>query len=305
MRLAIFLRNRPGKDLQFPARLGKRGRVTVEFPLCVHPFFDAKGRCMPAWKALLTVVILGAIVALGVFLFFPKMRPPFVKEWFFKAQGYSLAKNPTDAITKFQEAIQARNYEAAQRYLAGDYADEFRRGAEGGQELAKAIDDLTHNVEKVAKINSDRGKVALQLLDPWPKDWRFKLEHKEGEDEATAIIAIDLITPDALKNRDLSFNTAWKLDRRIMMSLVPVEAYTYAGLPVKLKSEGTKEKVWKLYFPTSDGLHASVAYLKENYGNYAGALNSVKWSVKNDPTVYTKDGFETALRTELDKAGKP
>jgi hypothetical protein len=258
---------------------------------------------MPAWKALLTVVILGAIVALGVFIFFPKMRPPFVKEWFFKAQGYTLAKNPTDAITKFKEAIEKRNYDAAQRYLAGDYLDEFRRGAEGGQALAQAIDDLRHNVEEVAKINSEKGKVVLQLLDPWPKDWRFTLNHKEGEDEATAIIAIDLITPEALKYQDLSFNTSWKLDKRIMMSLVPIEAYTTVGLPVKLKSEGTKDKVWKLYFPTTDGLHASVAYLKENYGNYARALESIKWQVKNDATVYTKDGFERELRTELDKAG--
>jgi hypothetical protein len=260
---------------------------------------------MPAWKPLLAVIILGAIVAFGVFLFVPKTRPPFVRSWFFKAQGYGLAKNPTDALAKFQEAIKKRNYEAAQLYLAGDYSDQFRRGAEGGQALAEAIDDLTHNVEHVAKISSDKGKVVLQLLNPWPPDFRCKLDHKEGEDEATAFIAIDLITPDALRERDLTFNTGWRLDPRIVLSLIPLEHYTVAGLPVKLKAEGTKDKVWKLYLPAGERLAASVAYLKENSGNYAGALNSIKWQVKNDATVMTKDGFETALRQELEKAGRP
>jgi hypothetical protein len=256
---------------------------------------------MPAWKALLTVGVLGAIVAFLVFLFVPKMRPPFVKSWFFKAQGFSPATSPTDALTKFREALQKRNYDAAQLYLAGDYSDEFRRAAEGAQTLAEAIDDLAHNVQNVAKINSDRGKVTLALLDPWPKDWKFEMDKKEGEEERTAYIAIEAISPDMLTSGKLSYNPAWRLNRYIVLSLVPLGAYEPLGLPVKLKAEGTKEKVWKLHFPVSEDLHEKVAYLKDNYGNYAGALNSIKWSVKNDPTVYTKDGYETALRQELDK----
>jgi hypothetical protein len=51
------------------------------------------------------------------------------------AQGYGPAKTPTEAMDKFLKAVKDRNYEAAESYLGGDYAEQFHKGAKNAQPL--------------------------------------------------------------------------------------------------------------------------------------------------------------------------
>jgi hypothetical protein len=257
---------------------------------------------MPAWKALLAVVIVGSLVAFGVFLLFPGMRPPVVKEWFFNAQGFKLAKTPNEAVDLFREAIRKRNYEAAARYCGGEYVEELRKGTKGATRLADAADDLMHNVEDVANINSPKGKFTIRLLEPFPKDFKvIKINHAEGQDIATAEIQFDPVA-----TQDVYFNAPWRLDSRILLSLVPVDGNDIPLVllgykwTVPLRNEGEKEKAWKIHFAVTTRLRDSVTYLKDNYGNYARALDNIKYAIKHEAA--TKADFENQLKKELEEA---
>src|SRR4029077_20444595 len=50
-----------------------------------------------------------------------------VEETVDTAAGFTPAKTPTEAMDKFREAIQARNYKAAKKYVTKDYADMLER----------------------------------------------------------------------------------------------------------------------------------------------------------------------------------
>jgi hypothetical protein len=257
---------------------------------------------MPAWKALLVVIVLGLLVASGVFAFFPNTRPGIVKEWIFNAQGYKLAKTPNEAMERFKDAVSKRNYEAAARFCGGEYREELNKGTTGATQLANAIDDLLHNVEEVAHINSPKGKYVLHLLEPFPKDFRIlKINHAEGQDVATAEIQFE-----ALATTDVYFNAPWQTDQRIMLSLMPLHenavplVLTGYKWTVPLRYEGEKEKAWKVHFDVPTRLRDSVSYLKANYGNYVRALENLKYAIKHEAA--TKDDFENQLRTELEKA---
>jgi hypothetical protein len=259
---------------------------------------------MPAWKVFLTVAILGALVAFAVFLIFPDYRPAMVQAWFLKAQGYTPAQSPNDALTKFQKAIKERNYDAALVYLDGDYADEFKRGSKGGKKLATAIDDLIHNVKEFAEMKSKSSEIILRYLDPWP-EFRFQLDHKEGANVAAAMIAIDVSSGEALNTSDFKHLQGWNFEPKIIMSMVPLEFYSVdlkrgIGIPVELKSDGNKDRGWRIYFPQSPVLHEKVTYLAEYYGNYKRAMENLKYSIKHDAA--TKESFENDLRKELNAA---
>ncbi len=257
---------------------------------------------MPAWKALSFVAVLGVLVAFGLFLLFPDTRPPVVKAWFRKAQGFGPAKTPTEALDRFRDAVKKRDYETAATFCGPDYAEQMRKAAKGANKLGTAADELMHNVEEVANINSPMGKYVIRLLEPFPRDFKYDLldasgrpyAYKEGDTVAYANIL--LMDGKPLNARDLYSNQNWNFDERILLSLVPIGAV--GAVPVKL--EGEKEKAWKIHFPVTPRLRESVDYLKENAGNYARALDNLKYAIKHEAA--TKEDFENQLRTQLEKA---
>ena len=48
--------------------------------------------------------------------------------WVNKARGFTPAKSPNDALDKFKQAIEKRDYQAASLYLSGDYKEWFDKG---------------------------------------------------------------------------------------------------------------------------------------------------------------------------------
>jgi hypothetical protein len=295
---------------------------------------------MPLSKFLALVVLLAAAVATIVFAFFPEYRPAFIKDWFpaepradqgspsptsanarsatgagrddllRAAPGRGSAVGPTqgpiDVLTRFQKAIRERNYDDAVLCLDGDYAEEFQRGSKAAKKLGQAIDDLSHQVEDVANLRSPTSKVMLRYLDPWPKDFRFKIDHTPGQNNATALIAIDVLPPEVAKPNDLRGLQGWKMEPKIRMSLVPLDAYLFdakkvpVGLPVKLGFDPARDKGWRIFFPTSAMLHDKVAYLAEQVGKYTRALHNLQYGLQHE--AMTKADFEAGLRKELEAA---
>jgi hypothetical protein len=262
---------------------------------------------MPAWKALLLLIIVGAVGAFGLFLFVPGSRPPIVKKWFRAAAGHAPAKTPNECLEKFKQCIKARDYEtAADLYVGGEYREEMRKAAKAATALGKARDDLWHNAFEVANLNSEKAKRALSLIDPFPTDLAVKdIKHKEGEDKAYATLVIgeeDLIP--RLQRSNESPTSGLNLDDRIILALVPLN---FVG-QVELRNEGETEKSWKVYIPIDEdrpdlrrpGVRSKVSYLKDNFGNYKQALENLSYAVKHE--AETKGDFENHLANELSKA---
>jgi hypothetical protein len=279
---------------------------------------------MPAWKALLFIVVVGAIAAFGLFLFVPGVRPGIVKSWFRSAQGLKPAKTPNECMDRFAQCIKKRDYEtAADLYCGGEYREEMQKGAKAATQLGEAIDDLWNAAFDVTKLNAPIAKTVLILIDPFPKEVKVKeIKHKEGEDKAQALITIGLDQLPDLK--EIKQVTGYDYDSKIERSLLPPDVMVNSCTPelgghwVELRNEGEKEKSWKVYFPvTGDipvvtgtfvrpglsvlpGLRDKVSYMRQNYGNYVQAMKNLKYAVKHEAVA--KSEFESQLRSELSKA---
>ncbi len=195
---------------------------------------------MPAYKALFMLIIVGAIVALGVFTFIPSLRPAFVEAWFQKASGFTPAQSPDEALDKFRNAMKARDFEAAKLYCTGDYLEQIKIAAEPARELAKALDAFSYTFKETKKLKSDKVEYALRLLDPFPPVFEVRDVKKDGN-KATALIEFkyaNTVNPGYMAN--------WGYDQRINNALVPA----WPLISVGLKKEGTgKDEAWKIEFP--------------------------------------------------------
>jgi hypothetical protein len=145
-----------------------------------------KGRLMPAYKALFILIVVGAVVAFGAFTFVPSLRPGFVKEWYMKAEGYTTAQTPTEALEKYRTAIKKRNYEAALRYTGGDYHEQLKIGGDAAAKLGKAIDDVMYTFKETKNLKNDKVEYALRMLDPFPTEFVVEDVKPDKKDENKA-----------------------------------------------------------------------------------------------------------------------
>jgi hypothetical protein len=255
---------------------------------------------MQASKAFLWAALIFGAAALGFFAIFEDSRPDFVENWFRKARGLTPAKTPTEALEKFRDCIRKRDYKSAVIYCGGEYAEYLRRDAKAAKSLCEAIDDLLHNVEDVAHINSPVGKQVLLQLEPFPKEFAIE-DVKTSSDETTASARIRDQSFEALRVEKPEYWT--EVDERIIRSLWPGDlprGLFLMQIDVELKYEGEKEKAWKIHFPVTDVLRAKADYLKQNYGNYTRGLESIKYAIKHEAAA--KADFEGQLKSELQKA---
>jgi hypothetical protein len=219
----------------------------------------------------------------------------FVKGWFGKmtreAKGYKPAETPREALDRFRDAVASRDYDAAATYCGGDYAEVMRKASKAAEELGKSIDNLQSNMDSQG-IQSDRARLVLMLLEPFPTKFKVGEIKQQGEDRAYATILEETGAPLKLDGRYEN----WNLDPLMLRSLA-------RGLTqhVELRREGEGDKKsWKIYFPVTPTLNLCSDQLVQKYKNYVRALDKVKYEVKNDPV--TKSDVEHRLKTELEEA---
>jgi hypothetical protein len=268
---------------------------------------------MVAWKVFLTVGILALVVTSGVLYFVPDYRPGFVQSWIRSSRGLGPAKSPEEALAKFQKAIQARDFESAAVFCTAEYAEQMRKCAKQASELSLSIDGLVHALQNVAKIDAPRTMYVLSLLEPFPVDFTYEIRSgTDGPEAADARITLsDAKLSKAGSEMELKIPSL-RLDSRIQRPLLPRIQDVARGLilrevvmEVRLKSEGEKEKVWKIDFPVTaanadvnyPGMRESVEFLQKNGANYAEALDNLKDSLKKD--AETKSNIDSELRKQL------
>jgi hypothetical protein len=247
-------------------------------------------------RKFVVMVALLAVVVLGGYLYFFKKGDvtKLVRSGVQQAKGYTPAATPDEAITGFRKAIKGRDYDvAADVYLAGDYAEQMRKGAAAAHDLGGAIDDLLHAMD-VKGYDSDKVKVLMKQMEPFPLDIEFANLRRDG-DRATAVLVET--TTIQLKG-DASYYVS-SIDASFFRAMAKFPQQT----PVELKPEGpSKEKAWRIYLPLTDQTRYSVNRLNERYKTYVKALEKVKYDVQHEPM--SKADFEERVRTELDKCAK-
>jgi hypothetical protein len=256
---------------------------------------------MHGGKALLLIGVVALLVAAGVFYFVDSLRPAFVQDLFNKAGGYTKATSAEDALDKFRQAIDKRNYKAASIYLAGDYKEWFDKGLGDAEAIANEIDNLRHAMKKNG-IKSGKADCVLFLLDPFPGGFKYTIDGKG--DSVTAVLE----WADEWKSHSCHEQTisGYRVDNRMWSSLLPyVVQVGMLEVTVKKESDGA----WRIHIPVESGssglgnhrhLRDTVDYLRKNGSNFKNALESVKNDVKNNPT--TKEAFETALKSKLEES---
>jgi hypothetical protein len=209
------------------------------------------------------------------------------------AMGYTPAKTPSEALDSFRKAVKERNYEAAEMYLGGDYAEQFHKGAKNGQNLGVAIDNLTSTMQTTG-TRSDKVKLVLRLLDPFPATLKVLKVEPAGDNRAYAVLTEESGSPLEIQG---NFQD-WTVDARMFRSLfrsVPSDGR------VELRKEGDSANgQWKILLPVTPALRLCVDYLADNGSNYVNAINRVKEDLKNDAT--TKESLENALKKVLEES---
>jgi hypothetical protein len=209
------------------------------------------------------------------------------------AQGFTPAKTPSEALDSFRKAVKDRNYAAAEMYLGGDYAEQFHKGAKNGQNLGVAIDNLSHTMETTG-TKSDKVKLVLRLLDPFPSTLKVLKVEPTGDKGAYAVLTEESGSPLEIQG---NFQD-WTVDPRMFRSLfrsVPTDGR------VELRKEGDSANgQWKIYLPVTPPLRLCVDYLADNGSNYVNAISRVKEDLKNDAT--TKESLENALKKALEES---
>ena len=249
---------------------------------------------MPAWKAILLLLVGGTVLAAATFAVVPASRPALVKKWVLAARGLSPAKTPQEAIDRFRECIKKREYKtAAEQYCTGDYQEQMLKGADEAKALGDMIDSLLAAMTKQG-INNPNTRYMLKLLEPFPKTFKVTGIKTEGNHAVATVFGDeDVIQTDKPLPTDFV-----QKHHLLIGSLVPVDASGTGLTQIVLVKDANG--FWKLNFPVTSRLFLSVDYLKSNGTNYRNGIQVVRDEVKNN--AVTKEDVQTQLVTQLDKS---
>lgn len=210
-----------------------------------------------------------------------------------RGSGYSPAKTPGEAMTNFREAIHKRKFKIAAAYCTKSYADMLERAHPAASELGTTIDQI-RDYAKEKGLLTDRTAMALQRLDPFPRNFNLQgqpVVSKDDDKKATGVFVWEMIPlRDPAKvatDADLA-----QLDPTMFnMVLAPDYVFTQPIELVKDKDE------WKLNIQTNQQWETNVNLFVDRYKSYNTALNSFR--------IYmTNQRYDTPLSFEGDVMGK-
>jgi hypothetical protein len=252
-------------------------------------------------RSMIVLLIILVLIGSAVYIGFRKREwwMPYFTKARQMAEGYTPAKTPDEARDKFRTAVKDRDYESAAVYCTADYADQLRRGAEAATALGKAIDNLEGQME-VEGVKSDKVRIVLRYLEPFPKEIKLSNLEKKGDDKAVVTLEEDFggLQPVNFRSEE------WKVDLSVFRALAGGPEGNLAlgqRVPITLIREGQGDAAaWKLDIPVKPEDRTRVDTLKDKYKNYVKALEKLQVEVRTD--AVTKTDLERRLRTELEEA---
>src|SRR5207253_2199440 len=103
--------------------------------------------------------------------------------WWAGAKGYTAAKTPAEAMDKFREAIQNREYKiAGDKYCTKAYAEILSRCHKDASEVGTDHDRI-REYAKNKGLMTDKLLFLMHSMDPYPKNFKVgpapKLDSKD------------------------------------------------------------------------------------------------------------------------------
>ena len=190
------------------------------------------------------------------------------EEGIFQAQGYKKATSPTEAMNLYAKAVKDRNYAAAARYCAGEYANQLVRAHAAAKQLGGYIDDIKRLVADKG-YRTEQSDFLLNFLDPFPPFIKV-LELKEGKKDSERTIGRFIM--DGIPPKRMDQAAVGDLDARMFLqALAPPGIYN--GAPYDLKKEGEH---WKILFNFPMASIEQVTYFLDHYKSYVEGLREFK-----------------------------
>ncbi len=241
-----------------------------------------------------TVAAFTGFVAIGWFN--QKNLNQMVNEGVDTAAGYTAAKTPTEAMDKFRDAIQNRNYRAAKKFVTKDYGEMLERAHTAAKDIGTKLDRI-REFGKNNGILNDKTAIILNRLDPFPKNFSSDKPPEQKGDKAVGNykwepVVTKPVPPDQLVSELKNFDAD-------MYQTVLAPPLIFHG-PIELVKEGED---WKLNIPTNPLWETAVAYYIDHYKTHDTGLEAMVDSMTRN-RYENPASFEAAIFEKLRAAKK-
>jgi hypothetical protein len=208
--------------------------------------------------------------------------------------GRTPAPTPREALDRFCEAIQGRDYEAAADCCCGDFAEQMHKAAPAAQNLGLAIDGLRQCMNHW-DISSDEVRRILDQIEPFPRRLKVRtIVTKRDEGLAYGQLVGEDGRPMSAGGRceGLGIDPRWSRSlARSIPNVVVLQRVTEDG-----------ETGWKIFVPITPEQRRYVAYLDTHALGCARWLWMLAAGLKRDGAAGSD--LERELRRGLAEAGE-
>ncbi|MBM4072570.1 MAG: hypothetical protein FJ271_27110 [Planctomycetes bacterium] len=251
------------------------------------------------------IVLLAIVGGIGYVLIFKR-------DWIFSkakeglqlAQGYTPAKSPREAMELFMKAVKERNYDAASKYVTGDYEEKLRKAHAGASELGGLIDAIHTTIEDKG-FKDEKVTFVLYNLDPFPKNFKIgEIKETKDKDKAVGAFVLEQINlgnapPPEIKSLDFKMFTNGL--RNPVVGPNPTKPGVIA-LEIKAVKKGEgDEKQWLIDVPMNQVQHDQILYFTDHYKRYVSGMKEFRDRLRQGR--YLKDQVLREL-TEVLRASK-
>lgn len=199
------------------------------------------------------------------------------------AKGYTKAETAEQALDKFREAIQARDYNSASYYVTKDYSDLLKKTHAKANELGGYLDKI-NDWGKEKGILTDKLKVALFYADPFPKNFKASpTKPKEEGGKASGSYVWDL--PYTLDNPGATLQNETGLDPKMFKNILSYQAFNGK---IDLVKEGDE---WKISLVVGPQWVAEANHFNDRAQTYITGLHGF-WKDVNNQRYSKKQEYE-------------
>ncbi len=191
------------------------------------------------------------------------------------ATGYTPAKNPTEAMDKFREAIQARKYRSAGNYCTPEYKAMLERAHTAASEVGGKIDRI-REFGKNNGIMTDKLAIILTRLDAFPKNFGSDKPPELKGDKAYGKYKWEKVSEKPVDVKTLAEEI--KVLDADMYQTVLAPPLIFQGT-LELVKEGEE---WKLNIKTNEQWEKAVAYYIDHYKTHDTGLDGFITSMTRD-----------------------
>jgi hypothetical protein len=252
-------------------------------------------------RLILFLVLIGGGVL--VFIFFGGAIAYWAYEAWSVARGYTSAKSPAEAMDKFRTAIQSRQYKDAARYTTKPYGEMLTRGHASAAELAGDIDTI-HKFGENHGILSDKVKLALLRLDPFPKNFKVGPAPEEKKDgKAYGTFEWEPIVLSMPGNQAAIETELLQLDPAMYINILTPKGFFVQGKGIRNVQLVKEGEEWKIDVAVDDKWDAASRVYIDKHKTYHTGLAAFTFNMSRERYA-DKQIFENGIWDRLREARK-